>query len=42
MLKPNKKLNRPLEKKMADRFEWSLIIAFSLILATAYALRSLL
>ncbi|ADO03405.1 hypothetical protein HPCU_01105 [Helicobacter pylori Cuz20] len=42
MLKPNKKLNRPLEKKRTDRFEWSLIIAFSLILATTYALRSLL
>ncbi len=36
-----KNLNRPLEKK-ADRFEWGLIIAFSLILATAYTLRSLL
>ncbi|WP_272928037.1 hypothetical protein [Helicobacter pylori] len=40
MLNPNKKLNRPLEK--TDRFEWALIVAFSLILATAYALRSLL
>ncbi|GAA7724306.1 hypothetical protein HpCOL14_03120 [Helicobacter pylori] len=40
-MKPNKKLNRPLEKR-ADRFEWVLLIAFSLILATAYALRSLL
>ncbi|MGN8468675.1 hypothetical protein ACR9MN_06515 [Helicobacter pylori] len=40
-MKPNKNLNKPLRKK-ADRFEWSLIIAFSLILATAYALRSLL
>ncbi|EJB51136.1 hypothetical protein ACQJ9W_04995 [Helicobacter pylori] len=40
-MKPNEKLNKPLEKK-ADRFEWFLIIAFSLILATAYALRSLL
>ncbi len=40
-MKPNKKLNKPLEKK-ADRFEWVLLIAFSLILATAYALRSLL
>ncbi len=40
-MKPNKKLNRPLEKK-ADRFEWVLLIAFSLILATAYTLRSLL
>ncbi|MFP6259352.1 hypothetical protein ACLGDM_07635 [Helicobacter pylori] len=41
MLKPNKKLNRPLDKK-ADRFEWCLIIAFSLILATAYAVKGLL
>ncbi|MFP6108878.1 hypothetical protein ACLGA6_00050 [Helicobacter pylori] len=40
-MKPNKKLNKPLEKR-TDRFEWCLIIAFSLILATAYALRSLL
>ncbi|WP_275086391.1 hypothetical protein [Helicobacter pylori] len=40
-MKPDKKLNRPLEK-MADRFEWALIVAFSLILATAYTLRSLL
>ncbi|MGL2845691.1 hypothetical protein ACQKAI_07370 [Helicobacter pylori] len=40
-MKPNEKLNKPLKKK-ADRFEWFLIIAFSLILATAYALRSLL
>lgn len=40
-MKPNKKLNKPLEKK-ADRFEWVLIIAFSLMLATAYALRSFL
>ncbi|MFP6165802.1 hypothetical protein ACLGBL_07635 [Helicobacter pylori] len=40
-MKPNKKLNKPLDKK-ADRFEWVLLIAFSLILATAYALRSLL
>ncbi|WP_279591534.1 hypothetical protein [Helicobacter pylori] len=40
-MKPNKKLNKPLRKK-ADRFEWVLLIAFSLILATAYALRSLL
>ncbi|MGL2752543.1 hypothetical protein ACQJ8G_07040 [Helicobacter pylori] len=40
-MKRNKKLNRPLEKR-ADRFEWALMIAFSLILATAYALRSLL
>lgn len=36
-----KNLNKPLGKK-ADRFEWGLIIAFSLILATAYLLRSLL
>ncbi len=40
-MKPNKKLNKLLEKK-ADRFEWCLIIAFSLILATAYALKGLL
>ncbi|WP_258232891.1 hypothetical protein [Helicobacter pylori] len=40
-MKLNKKLNKPLEKK-ADRFEWYLIIAFSVILATAYALRGLL
>ncbi|GAA7347123.1 hypothetical protein ID0616_18960 [Helicobacter pylori] len=40
-MKPNKKLNKPLEKK-ADRFEWCLIIACSLILTTAYALRGLL
>ncbi|MGL2431367.1 hypothetical protein ACOWMG_07450 [Helicobacter pylori] len=40
-MKPDKNLNRPLEKK-ADRFEWFLIIAFSLILATAYISRSLL
>ncbi|WP_272928021.1 hypothetical protein [Helicobacter pylori] len=40
-MKPNKNLNKPL-KKRADRFEWVLIIAFSLILATAYTLRSLL
>ncbi|EMH25435.1 hypothetical protein HMPREF1451_00337 [Helicobacter pylori HP260BFii] len=40
-MNPNKNLNKPLRKK-ADRFEWCLIIAFSLILATAYALRSLL
>ncbi len=42
-MKPNKNLNnlnKPLKK--ADRFEWFLIIAFSLILATAYILRSLL
>ncbi|ANT42561.1 hypothetical protein [Helicobacter phage Pt1846U] len=36
-----KNLKKPLRKK-ADRFEWTLIIAFSLILATAYTLRSLL
>ncbi|MGH1614660.1 hypothetical protein [Helicobacter pylori] len=40
-MKPNKKLNKPLDKK-ADRFEWVLLIAFSLILATAYALKGLL
>ncbi|WP_268864918.1 hypothetical protein [Helicobacter pylori] len=40
-MKPIKKLNEPL-KKRTDRFEWSLIIAFSLILAAAYILRSLL
>ncbi|MFP6193048.1 hypothetical protein ACLGBC_04905 [Helicobacter pylori] len=40
-MKPNKKLNKPLEKK-ADRFEWVLLIACSLILATAYALKELL
>ncbi|GAA7771822.1 hypothetical protein JP0171_15100 [Helicobacter pylori] len=40
-MKPNKKLNKPLNKK-ADRFEWVLLIGFSVILATAYALRSLL
>ncbi len=40
-MKPNKKLNKPLEKK-ADRFEWCLIIAFSEILATAYAVKGLL
>ncbi|MGL2898291.1 hypothetical protein ACQKA9_01940 [Helicobacter pylori] len=33
-----KNLNKPLEKN-TDRFEWILIIAFSLILATAYLLR---
>ncbi len=38
-MKPSKKLNKPLEKR-ADRFEWILIITFSLILATAYTLRS--
>ncbi|WP_279592396.1 hypothetical protein [Helicobacter pylori] len=40
-MKPNKKLNKPLNKK-ADRFEWVLLVAFSLILATTYALRGLL
>ncbi len=40
-MKPNKKLNKPLEKK-ADRFEWFLLIGCSLILATAYALKGLL
>ncbi len=40
-MKPNKKLSRPLDKK-ADRFEWVLLIAFSLILAIAYALKGLL
>ncbi|WP_276147734.1 hypothetical protein [Helicobacter pylori] len=40
-MKPNKKLNKPLDKK-ADCFEWALIIAFSLILATAYAVKGLL
>ncbi|EJC08006.1 hypothetical protein [Helicobacter pylori] len=40
-MKPNKKLNKPLEKR-TDRFEWFLLIACSLILATAYALKSLL
>ncbi|MDZ5337482.1 hypothetical protein [Helicobacter pylori] len=40
-MKPNKKLNKPLEKK-ADRFEWVLLIVCSLILATAYALKGLL
>lgn len=40
-MKPNKKLNRPLNKK-ADRFEWVLLIIFSVILATAYALKGLL
>ncbi|MGN8522794.1 hypothetical protein ACR9M2_06945 [Helicobacter pylori] len=40
-MKPNKNLNKPL-KKRADRFEWFLNIACSAILATAYALRSLL
>ncbi|ANT42593.1 hypothetical protein [Helicobacter phage SwA626G] len=41
MLNPNKKLNEPL-KKRADRFEWFLLIACSLILATAYAVKELL
>lgn len=40
-MKPNKKLNKPLNKK-ADRFEWVLLIACSLILATAYAVKGLL
>lgn len=40
-MKPIKKLNRPL-KKRADRFEWVLMIACSLILATAYAVKGLL
>ncbi len=40
-MKTNKKLNKPLEKK-ADRFEWILMIACSLILAIAYILRGLL
>ncbi|WP_269656651.1 hypothetical protein [Helicobacter pylori] len=40
-MKPNKNLNKPL-RKGTDRFEWALMIAFSLILATAYALRSFL
>lgn len=40
-MKPNKKLNKPLGKK-ADRFEWVLLIAFSLILAIAYAVKGLL
>ncbi len=40
-MKPNKNLNKPLNKK-ADRFEWVLLIACSLILATAYALKKLL
>ncbi|WP_269549909.1 hypothetical protein [Helicobacter pylori] len=40
-MKPNKKLNKPLEKR-ADRFEWFLLIACSLILATAYTLKALL
>ncbi len=39
-MKANKKLNKPLEKK-ADRFEWVLLIACSLILATAYAVKGL-
>ncbi|MGL2510509.1 hypothetical protein ACOWN8_00055 [Helicobacter pylori] len=41
MLKPNEKLNKPL-KKRADRFEWVLLIACNLILATAYTLKALL
>ncbi|MGL2666155.1 hypothetical protein ACQJ6F_06110 [Helicobacter pylori] len=40
-MKPNKKLNNPLEKR-ADRFEWVLLIACSLILAAAYTLKALL
>ncbi|WP_258220055.1 hypothetical protein [Helicobacter pylori] len=36
-----KNLNKAVKRK-ADCFEWGLIIVFSLILATAYALRSLL
>ncbi len=40
-MKPNKKLNKPLGKK-ADRFEWVLMIAISLILAAAYAVKGLL
>ncbi|MFP6095670.1 hypothetical protein ACLGAV_07930 [Helicobacter pylori] len=40
-MKPNKKLNKPLDKK-ADRFEWVLLIGFSVILATAYAVKGLL
>ncbi|WP_274596385.1 hypothetical protein [Helicobacter pylori] len=40
-MKPNKKFNKPLEKR-ADRFEWFLLIACSLILATAYTLKALL
>ncbi len=40
-MKPNKKLNRPLDKK-ADRFEWVLLIIFSVILATAYTVKGLL
>lgn len=36
-----KNLNKPLDKK-ADRFEWVLLIACSVILATAYALKGLL
>ncbi|WP_275690075.1 hypothetical protein [Helicobacter pylori] len=39
-MKPNKNLNKPLRKK-ADRFEWILLIACSLILAIAYALKGL-
>ncbi|MGL2442908.1 hypothetical protein ACOWMB_06635 [Helicobacter pylori] len=40
-MNPNKKLNKPLNKK-ADRFEWVLLIVFSVILATAYALKGVL
>ncbi len=40
-MKPNKKLNKPLDKK-ADRFEWVLLIVFSVILAIAYTLKGLL
>lgn len=43
-MKPNKNLknlNKPLDKT-ADRFEWVLLIVFSVILATAYALKGLL
>ncbi|WP_278247062.1 hypothetical protein [Helicobacter pylori] len=40
-MKPNKKLNKPLEKK-ADRFEWALLVACSLLLAIAYAVKGLL
>ncbi len=40
-MNPNKKLNKPLKKK-ADRFEWVLLIACSLLLAIAYTLKALL
>ncbi|MFP6157425.1 hypothetical protein ACLGBZ_02020 [Helicobacter pylori] len=40
-MKPNKKLNKPLGKK-ADRFEWVLLIVFSVILAISYTLKGLL